>query len=210
MNASQPIRILVVDDQAIIRLGIATMLKGNDSIIVAGEANDGESAIRLCGEIMPDVVLMDMLMPGIDGVVALQSIHQRYPTIRVLMMSGLADDHEVNRALQAGAVGYLSKKVTVAELVGAIHAAAAARCDAPRQNANANRPQASSKLPQLTQREKEILTLIAQGLGNLGIARQLFVKSETVKSHVGNILVKLDAASRTEAVSIAMRERIIT
>jgi NarL family two-component system response regulator LiaR len=206
-------RVMLVDDQAMTRLRLAEMLKGNDDLVLVGEVADGEPAILLCGEIMPDVVLMDMLMPGMDGVTATRAIRHLYPTVRVIVVSGLDSKKEVVEALKAGATGYLLKTVTAEELAVAIRLVTAGlEVVSPQILKTLMRgatSQVHSNSDPLTEREKEVLALMIEGFSNQKIAQQLVVDPATVKSHVSNILSKLHVTSRTEAVSLTLRKQLI-
>jgi len=208
----QPIRIMLVDDHTMVRRGLATFLKVYDDLQLAGEAADGEAAVRLCAEVRPDVVLMDMALPGMDGAAATRLIRQQFPHVQVLALTSFREGDLIKNALEAGAIGYLLKDVSAEELVRAIRAAHAGRATLS--------PEAAQSLVQkshepptpgldLTEREREVLALMIEGLNNTQIAGRLTVSPSTIKSHVSNILAKLGVASRTEAVTLALRTRIV-
>ena len=212
ISASPPIRVMLVDDHTMVRRGLATFLKAFDDLELAGEAESGAAAIRLCGEILPDVVLMDMVMPDMNGAAATRLIRQQFPHVQVIALTSFKEGDLVKNALQAGAIGYLLKDVSAEELVEAIRAAHAGRATLSPEAAQAlvettNQPPAPGL--DLTERELEVLALMVEGLNNTQIAGRLTVSSSTVKSHVSNILSKLGVASRTEAVSLALRSRLI-
>jgi NarL family two-component system response regulator LiaR len=212
MTAAKPIRVMIVDDHAVVRGGLKFFLLGFDDLELAGEAEDGEEALRLCDQIHPDVILMDMMMPGIDGAVATQAIRQRYPQVQVIALTSFKEQDLVQRALQAGAIGYLLKDVQADELAEAIRAAHAGRPTlAP--EATQALIQAATQPPQpghdLTEREREVLALIVKGLSNNEIAERLVVSISTVKYHVGGILSKLGAANRAEAVALALQHHLV-
>jgi NarL family two-component system response regulator LiaR len=211
-SPSPRIRVLVVDDHAMVRRGLATFLKVFDDLELAGEAADGKAAIQLCAELHPDVVLMDMAMPDMDGASATRRIRSQSETIRVIALTSFKEEILVQSALQAGAIGYLLKDVTADELAQAIRAAHAGRATLSPEAAQAVVHAASQAPPpglDLTERERAVLALMVEGLNNTQIAAKLTVSPSTVKSHVSNILTKLGAASRTEAVTMALRTRLV-
>lgn len=212
-SSSQPIRVMLVDDHIMVRKGLATILKVFDDLELAGEAENGATAIQLCGEILPDVVLMDMVMPVMDGATATRAICQKYPHVRVIALTSFKEGDLVKKALEAGAIGYLLKNVSADELVRAIRAAHAGRATLSPEVAQAlvetaNQPPAPGL--DLTEREREVLVLMIEGLNNTQIAGKLTVSPSTVKSHVSKILSKLGVASRTEAVTLALRNHIVS
>ena len=212
-SPSQPIRVMLVDDHTMVRRGLGTFLKAYDDLELAGEAESGAAAIRLCGEIIPDVILMDMVMPDMDGAAATRTIRQQFPQVQVLALTSFKEGELVKNALEAGAIGYLLKDVSADELVQAIRAAHAGRATLSPEAAQAlvetaNQPPAPGL--DLTERELEVLALMVEGLNNTQIAGRLTVSSSTIKSHVSSILSKLGVASRTEAVTLALRKRIIS
>ncbi len=211
-SPSGPIRVMLVDDHTMVRRGLATFLRAFDDLELAGEAESGEAAIQLCGEILPDVILMDMVMPDMDGAAATRAIRQQFPQVQVIALTSFKEGDLVKNALEAGAIGYLLKDVSAEELVQAIRAAHAGRATLSPEAAQAlvettNQPKTPGL--DLTERELEVLALMVEGLNNTQIAGRLNVSSSTIKSHVSNILSKLGVASRTEAVSLALRSRII-
>lgn len=209
---SHPIRIMLVDDHTMVRRGLGTFLKAFDDLQLAGEAESGAAAIQLCAEVTPDVVLMDMVMPDMDGAAATRAIRQQFPQVQVIALTSFKEGDLVKNALEAGAIGYLLKDVSADELVHAIRAAHAGRATLSPEAAQAlveiaNQPPTPGL--DLTERELEVLALMVEGLNNTQIAGRLTVSSSTVKSHVSNILSKLGVASRTEAVTLALRSRLI-
>jgi NarL family two-component system response regulator LiaR len=211
-TSSARIRVVVVDDHTMVRRGLATFLKVYDDLELAGEAASGQAAIQLCDQHHPDVVLMDMVMPDMDGAAATRIIRKQSPSTQVIALTSFKEGILVQSALQAGAIGYLLKDVSADELAQAIRAAHAGRSTLSPEAAQAL-VLAASQPPapglDLTGREREVLTLMIEGLNNTQIAARLNVSPSTVKSHVSNILAKLGVASRTEAVSLALRNRII-
>jgi NarL family two-component system response regulator LiaR len=200
---------MLVDDHTMVRRGLATMLKVFDDLQLVGEAETGEEAIQCCAETSPDVILMDMVMPGLDGVSATRAIRQQFPAVQVIALTSYKEGKLIQNALEAGAIGYLLKDVTADDLVRAIRAAHAGRTTLSPDVAQviveaANQPPALGG--DLTEREREVLTLMIEGLNNTQIAGRLTVSPSTVKSHVSNILSKLGVASRTEAVTLALRQ----
>jgi NarL family two-component system response regulator LiaR len=213
MSHPPPIRVLLVDDHAMLRRGLATFLKVFDDLELAGEAASGEDAIQLCGQVLPDVVLMDMVMPDMDGVTATRAIRRQFPEVQVVALTSFKEEELVQDALQAGAIGYLLKDVSADELAQAIRAAHAGR--------GTLSPQAAQSLAHaavqpptpghdLTARERDVLVLLVEGLNNTQIADRLVVSPSTIKSHVSHILNKLGVASRTEAAALAVRHRLVT
>ncbi|MFA5809907.1 MAG: response regulator transcription factor [Thermoleophilia bacterium] len=212
-SPSKPIRVMLVDDHTMVRRGLATFLKVFDDLQLAGEAESGAAAIQLCGEILPDVVLMDMVMPDMDGATATRAICQKYPQVQVIALTSFKEGDLVKNALEAGAIAYLLKDVSADDLVRAIRAAHAGRATLSPEAAQAlvetaNQPPVPSL--DLTEREHEVLALMVEGLNNTEIAARLTVSPSTIKSHVSNILSKLGIASRTEAVALALRHKLVT
>jgi NarL family two-component system response regulator LiaR len=209
---TQPIRVMLVDDHTMVRWGLATFLMVFNDFKLVGEAESGRTAIQLCAEVLPDVVLMDMAMPDMDGVTATRLIHQQFPQVRVIALTSFKEGRLIRDALEAGAIGYMLKDASADELAQAIRAAHAGRATLSPEAAQAL-VHAASQPPapgfDLTEREREVLTLMVEGLNNTQIAGRLTVRHSTVKSHVSNILSKLGVASRTEAVTLALRNRIV-
>jgi NarL family two-component system response regulator LiaR len=209
---SQPIRVMLVDDHAMVRRGLATFLKIFDDLQLVGEAESGAAAITLCAEVSPDVILMDMVMPDMNGAAATRAIRQQFPQVQVIALTSFKEGDLVKNALEAGAIGYLLKDISADELVRAIRAAHAGRATLSTEAAqalveSANQPSVPGST--LTEREREVLALMIEGLNNTQIAGKLSVSPSTIKSHVSNILSKLGVASRTEAVTLALRNHLI-
>ena len=202
---------MLVDDHALVRRGLATFLMVFDDLKLVCEAESGEDAIRRCAESMPDVILMDMVMPGMDGASATRAIHQQFPAVQVLALTSFKEGELIKNALEAGAIGYLLKDVSAEELARAIRAAASGRATLSPEAAQAL-VETANQPPEpgldLTEREREVLTLMIEGLNNTQIAGRLSVSPSTIKSHVSNILSKLGVASRTEAVTLALRHKL--
>jgi NarL family two-component system response regulator LiaR len=209
---SPRIRVLIVDDHTMVRRGLATFLKVFDDLELAGEAESGQAAVELCARLQPDVVLMDMVMPDMDGAAATRLIRKQSESVHVIVLTSFKEEILVQSALQAGAIGYLLKDVSAEELAQAIRAAHAGRATLSPDVAEVI-VQSAGQPPKpgldLTEREREVLTLMIEGLNNTQIAGRLDVSPSTIKSHVSNILSKLGVASRTEAVTLALRNRIV-
>jgi NarL family two-component system response regulator LiaR len=204
---------MLVDDHTMVRRGLATFLKVFDDLHLAGEAESGEAAIQLCAEILPDVILMDMVLPMMDGATATRAIRQKFPQVKVIALTSFKEGELIKNALEAGAIGYLLKDITADELAWAIRAAHAGRATLSPEASQAlvqtaNQPSAPGL--DLTEREREVLVLMIEGLNNTQIARKLTVRPSTIKSHVSNILSKFGVASRTEAVTLALRSKLAT
>jgi NarL family two-component system response regulator LiaR len=203
---------MLVDDHTMVRRGLATFLKVFDDLQLAGEAESGEAAIQLCAEVLPDVILMDMVLPMMDGATATRAIRKQFPQVQVIALTSFKEGDLIKTALEAGAIGYLLKDVSADDLVRAIRSAHAGRATLSPEAAQAlvqttNRPPAPGL--DLTEREREVLALMIEGLNNTQIAGRLTVSPSTIKSHVSNILSKLGVASRTEAVTLALRNHIV-
>ena len=208
------IRVLIVDDHAVVREGLRAFLELQEGIEVVAEAADGQQALTQAELQKPDVVLMDLVMPRLDGVEAMRQLRQRLPETRVVALTSFLDDERLLPAIQAGAAGYLLKDAEPAEVTRAVRAAhdgqaiiapaAAARLV----DAIAN--DGPSPREQLTAREREVLDLIAHGRSNKRIALELGISEKTVKAHVGRVLAKLDVADRTQAALLAVREGLVS
>ena len=201
------IRVLVVDDHAVVRAGIAAMIANEGDIVVAGEAGDGVEAVAAYANDRPDVVLMDLRMPRLDGVGAIRAIRGDHPEARIVALTTYDGDTDIHRALSAGACAYLVKDVLVGELIRAIRSVASGHRVIPA--AVASRLAEFTPRVELTAREVEVLRLVAKGLRNSEIARVIGRTPGTVKVHVTNILGKLGAEDRTEAVIVALQRGII-
>jgi NarL family two-component system response regulator LiaR len=206
------IRVLLVDDHAVVRSGLSKFLLVNRDMELAGEASDGQEALQMIGTINPDVILMDLLMPGMDGITATREIHQKNPHIKILALTSFAEQNLVQGALQAGAIGYIQKNVTAAELANAIRSAYAGRMIlSPEATQVLAQSVTQSHLPgnELTEREHDVLKCMVEGMNNNEIAKKLFISLGTVKFHISNIFQKLGVDSRVEAVKMAIEQKIV-
>jgi NarL family two-component system response regulator LiaR len=204
------IRVLIVDDHAVVREGLRTFLELQDGIAVAGEAADGEQAVMQAEALRPDVVLMDLVMPRLDGVGAMRELRRRLPGTRVIVLTSFAEDERLLPAIQAGAAGYLLKNVAPPELARAVRAAHAGEAlidpvIAARLVDAIAQPAGEPAAERLTAREQEVLTLIARGYSNKRIGLELGIAEKTVKTHVGHVLAKLGVTDRTQAAVHAVR-----
>lgn len=212
MREAHTIRVLIVDDHEIIRTGITYSLSAFPDLELVGEANSGPEALQLCSKTQPDVVLMDMVMPGMDGVQATQAIKKQHPGVQILALTSFHDRERVQRVMQAGAAGYLIKGVSASELAEAIRVAYGGRTILSREATEAliefDEPRAALG-HDLTEREREVLALLAKGLPNAEIAQRLTITLSTTKHHVSAILSKLGATNRAEAVVLAMEQGLV-
>jgi DNA-binding NarL/FixJ family response regulator len=201
------IRVLAVDDHPLVRKGIASIIAAEADMRLVGEASDGREAVELFRRERPDVTLMDLRMPGMDGIAAVAAIREEFPEARVIALTSYDGDQDIFRALEAGVQGYLLKEMVHTEVVRAIRLVHAGKRLVPPEVAE----RLGGLLPQaaLTPREVEVLGLVAEGLANKEIAARLGTASGTVKMHIQNVLGKLGAADRTHAVAIALKRGII-
>ena len=201
------IRILIADDHAVVRQGLRMFLGLDPELEVVGEATDGAEALRLARELRPDVILMDLLMPQMDGIAATTAVRGELPDTEVIALTSVLEDASVVGAVRAGAIGYLLKDTNADELRRAIKAAAAGQVQlSPQAAARLMREVRAPDSPEaLTDRETEVLRLLARGKANKEIARDLHIGEQTVKTHVGNVLAKLGVQSRTQAALHAVR-----
>ncbi len=212
-KVSVEIKVLVTDDHSVVRQGLRMFLDLDPELEVVGEAADGEEAVRLTRELAPDVVLMDLVMPIMDGIAATEKIKAELPEVEVIALTSVLEDASVSGAVKAGAMGYLLKNNTeAAELCQAIKAAARGQVQlAPEAAARLMREVRSPEKPEaLTGRETEVLMLIAKGRANKEISSELFIADKTVKTHVSAILMKLGVSSRTQAALHAVRIGLVS
>lgn len=213
MAVKKPIRVLIVDDHAMVRKGLAAFLLAKIDLELAGEASNGEEALRLCEQLQPDVVLMDLKMPKLDGVAATRAIKGHHPHIQVIALTSFQEKELVQEAIRAGAISYLLKNVSADDLATAIRAASAGRSVLDPEALQALVQDAGPAAPglghDLTAREREVLALLVQGLTNPDMAARLTVSRATVKAHVSSILAKLGASTRAEAISLALQHKLV-
>ncbi len=213
MTDKNSIRVMLVDDHTVVRSGLSAFLLAHDDLELVGEAASGEQAIQRCQKVQPDVILMDLMMPGMDGATATKMIREKCPEIQVIALTSFKEKELVEGALQAGAIGYLLKDVSADELANAIRLAAAGKPtlapDAAQVLIQASRAPAVKLGFDLTERELEVLALMVQGLSNNQIANKLVISVSTAKFHVSGILSKLGTASRTEAVAFALQNHLV-
>jgi NarL family two-component system response regulator LiaR len=214
MRRSDKIRLLIVDDHKVVRNGLQVFISLYDDIEVVGEASNGQQALEQCATRQPDVVLMDMMMPVMDGPSATRLIREQFPEVQIVALTSFDDDKIVHQAIEAGAVGFLYKDVEEEELIGAIRNAREGRpVLAPEaMQALMNRTARlaeSSTIEPLTKRERDVLSLMAKGMTNPQIAEQLVISPSTAQFHVHNILGKLDVQTRTQAVAMAIQSKLI-
>jgi NarL family two-component system response regulator LiaR len=211
---AEPIRVLIVDDHTVVREGLRAFLGLQEGIEVAGEAADGGAAVEAALRLRPDVILMDLVMPRLDGVAAMRSLRGSLPDARVIVLTSFLDDDKLLPALRAGAAGYLLKNAEPREVVRAVRAAHAGEAlldpvVAARLVETLAADGAEEPLDRLTPREREVLVLIGRGFPNKRIARELELSEKTVKTHVGHVLAKLGVSDRTQAAVVAVRAGIV-
>jgi len=207
-----PIRVMIVDDHSMVRSGLATFIQVMPDLEFVGEAKNGERAVQQCDQVRPDVILMDLVMPIMNGIEATRAIRQKCPEIQIIALTSFHEEDQVKDALRAGAISYLLKDVSMNELAAAIRAAYDGRPTlAP--EATQALIQAASQGPKpghdLTSREQEVLVLIVEGLNNPKIGVRLHISVTTVRSHVSNVFSKLGVSNRSEAITLALRNKLV-
>lgn len=211
MKHQNPIRVLLVDDHEVVRDGLKALILAHDDMELFGEAQNGEEAVQLCEHVQPDVILMDLVMPNMDGIDTTLIIKERWPQINILVLSSFDERELVGGAIRAGATGYLIKNTSADELATAIRKTAAGQSVLSSQATQALIDETQKrpvKVESLTKREIEILSLLIKGLTNRAIAERLILSQSTIKFHVSNIFSKLGVSSRTEAVALAIKYKI--
>lgn len=215
-NLPGKISVLIVDDHPIVRQGLRTLLELQDDIIVVGEAVNGKAAVELCAQLAPDVVLMDLVMPEVDGITATRQIKTLNPALRVIALTSFVEDDKVISAIQAGAVSFLLKDVSPTELLEAIHAAYLGEARLHPYVMRKLMDQVSSQpgparpvTPELTSREVDVLALVAQGMSNREIAAALVISEKTVKTHISSMLGKLNLEDRTRLAIFAIKHGLV-
>lgn len=214
MANGEPVRVLIVDDHAVVRQGLITFLELQDEIEVVGEASNGREALQKVKELEPDVVLMDLVMPIMDGLTAIKEVKQMRPETEVIALTSFADDEKVFTALRSGATGYLLKDVQPNDLVKAVLAAERGEVQLHPEVAKKLMHEViapaklNDNLEELTEREREVLGLLGKGMSNKEIAREISVSEKTVKAHVSSILNKLNLPGRTHAALYAVKRGI--
>ena len=209
---AETIRVIIVDDHALVRNGLMMFLDTNSDIDVVGQAANGQEAIEACATLAPDVVLMDLMMPEMDGIAASRAILQADPNIRIIALTSFKEDERIYTAVKAGMVGYLLKDCTPDELASAVRDVYAGKTTFPPEYMQAALRVAenlNSRQFQLSEREQEVLALIVRGFSNRQIAQNLTLGESTVKFHVSNILSKLGVATRAEAVALAIQRNLV-
>jgi NarL family two-component system response regulator LiaR len=208
---TEPIRVMIVDDHDIVRRGLSMFLNGFDDLKLVGEAATGQDAIRVCSEVQPQVILMDMMLPDTDGIALTRTIRNQNPNIQVVILTSSKDEQLVQAALRAGAIGYMLKNISVEEMVNTIRLAYAGKPTLAPEAAQAliNLAVQPPLNYNLTERERTILHLIVEGLNNQEIADRLFVSRATIKVYVSTILSKLGVQNRIEAVRLALRQSLV-
>jgi two-component system, NarL family, response regulator LiaR len=213
MTTSTAIQVLLVDDHNVVRSGLATFLRAYEDLQLVGEAKNGVEAVHLCHQVKPDVILMDLKMPEMDGIATTRAILAEYPDIKIIAMTSFDEADLVHDVLAAGAIGYLLKNITADELAKAIRDAVSGKStlspEAARVLIQATRP-VKQPVSDLTEREMEVLQLVVQGKSNQQIADAMVITLATAKAHISSILAKLQVSSRSEAIAYALKNKIVS
>ncbi len=211
MNEQKKIRVMIVDDHAVVRSGLGAFLSAVPDLELIGEAENGEQAVVRAKALKPDVILMDLMMPGMDGVTATRSIKECIPGVQIVALTSFQEDELVQNAIKAGAIGYLMKNVSVRELESAIRSAYSGKMTLSPEAAQSlvRATQQAAETETLTTREQEILKLLVEGLNNAEIAERIVVSLSTVKYHISNILMKLGVENRVAAVTMAIQRKLV-
>jgi len=208
------IRVLTVDDHEILRGGIRYLLMAVEDVELVGEARNGEEALEKCNTLHPDVILMDMRMPGIDGIQTTRLILSRFPDMKIIALSSFEDEETIRQVTRAGAIGYLQKGISVDELANAIRSAFSGKPTLSPQAykvlVDATTSDTHKPDIELTEREMQVLELLVKGASNSSISRDLVISEATVKFHIGNIIMKLNASNRTEAAALAVQKGLVS
>ncbi len=212
MTESEKIKVIIIDDHEIVRQGLRVSLENFDDFDIVADTGDARVGLELCIRLQPHVVLMDIVMPAMDGVTATRLVREQCPGVQVIALTSFDSNDNIQQALQAGAISYLMKNISVDELASAVRKAAGGQATLAPEAVQvliraATRPPAVGH--DLTEREREVLALMVEGLNNREIAERLIISSSTVKNHVSNILDKLGISSRTQAVALAVEHRLV-
>lgn len=212
MNETKSISVMIVDDHPVVRTGLTTMLQAFDDLILVGDAASGPQALTRCAQTLPDVILMDMLMPGMDGVATTRAVLAQYPDVKIIMLTSFAEEEMVQDALEAGAAGYLLKNAPIDTLAEAIRSANSGQPTLGPEATEALIKVKTGPLKlgsDLTPREREVLALVVEGLSNEEIAQQLVISPSTARHHVSACIKKLGASNRTQAAARAVEHQVI-
>jgi NarL family two-component system response regulator LiaR len=211
MTDKTEIRVMIVDDHDMVRRGLASYLKVNPDLKLVGEAADGQQALQLVGELKPDVILMDLVMPRMGGIDATRQIHTRFPGIQIIALTSFQEKEMVQEVLRSGAISYLLKNVSGEDLVAAIRSAHAGRSTLAPEVTQEFILRSHENQPgdDLTRREREVLALMVEGLSNPEIAARLIISRSTARAHVSNVLAKLGVSKRAEAITLALRNKLV-